>query len=71
MMDDHMNFERFSKKSENMTLEKAKQELADTAKPEMNGQVDSEDEAIDAVTSGINRLDQNILAGGRDENPDY
>lgn len=69
-MDKHMNFERFSKKSENMTLEKAKDELAGTGRPEMNGQVDSEDEAIDAVTSSINRLDQNILAGGRDENPD-
>lgn len=68
-MDKQMNFERFSKTSDNMSLERAKEEQADIDKPAINGQTDSEDAAIAAITSSINRLDQNILAGGRDENP--
>lgn len=65
-MDSHLNFERFSKKSDNMSLEKAKQEANDI-QVEINGKTDSEDEAVDAIAGHIALLDQNWLAGGRDE----
>lgn len=65
-MDDHLNFETFSKKSDNMSLEKAKRDVSDIKVP-INGVTDSEDEAVDAIAGHIARLDQNWLAGGRDE----